>query len=108
MLIRNFAQARLEANFAFIYTLIFGSQIRGLIELEARRKVQNTEALAFNKDVERQNSAAYAGYGFPGWLGFLRNQALVTQIGDEIHITPLGDDFLLWLRTTKLSIDKSL
>ena len=47
VLVRNLAQARLEAAFGFIYAGIFGSQIAGLMELGARRKVPTDEAYKF-------------------------------------------------------------
>ncbi len=46
-LTRSVAQQALNAGFAIVYINIFGSQIKGLIELSARRKVSAAEALLF-------------------------------------------------------------
>jgi hypothetical protein len=107
ILIRNLAQARLETAFGIVYAGIFGSQIVGLNELAARRKVAATEAYTFYQEFEKKYPEIYAGYGFSGWIGFLKDRGLVAQTGDDIRITPLGDDFLTWLRATKLSRNKA-
>lgn len=106
VLVRNLAQARLEAAFGFIYAGIFGSQIAGLISLEARRKVSNDEAHRYFLEVDQRFPQVYADYGFAGWLGFLKNHGLIAQAGDDVAVTDFGDDFLLWLRATRLSIAK--
>jgi hypothetical protein len=106
ILIRNLAQARLEAAFGIIYAGIFGSQIVGLNELAARRRVAASEAHAFYQEFEKKFPEMYTGYGFSGWLGFMKQRGLVEAVGDDIRITPLGDDFLTWLKATKLSTNK--
>jgi hypothetical protein len=106
VLVRNLAQARLEAAFGAIYAVIFGSQITGLKELSARRRVTNAEAHQFYSEVEKQNPEAYAGYGFSGWLSFLKNRGLIRQEGEEVVITDVADDFLTWLQATRLPVNK--
>jgi hypothetical protein len=106
VLVRNLAQARLEAAFGFIYAGIFGSQIRGLIALEARRKIPTDEAFRFYKEIEAQYPEIYAGYGFVGWIGFVKSRGLVAQVADDVAITAFGDDFLRWLQATQLTINK--
>ena len=103
VLIRNLAQARLEAWFGKIYASIFGSQIHGLIELKARRKIPTAQVIAYYEEYEKANPELYKGYGFSGWIGFLRNTGLITQTTDDVVITDVGDDFLSWLDATKLS-----
>jgi hypothetical protein len=106
VLVRNLAQARLEAAFGKIYARIFGSQIQGLIELRARRKVSTADSIGFYEQYEKANPEFYKGYGFPGWIGFLRNTGLITQTTDDVVITEQGDDFLIWLEATKLPPNK--
>jgi hypothetical protein len=106
VLVRNLAQARLEAAFGFIYAGIFGSQILGLIHLEARRKVSTDEVYRFYQEVEAKYPEIYQGYGFAGWLGFLKTHGLTAQKDTDVLITPFGDDFLKWLQATSLSIKK--
>ena len=103
VLVRSLAQARLEAWFGKIYALIFGSQIHGLIELRARRKIPTAQAIAYYEEYEKANPEFYKEYGFAGWIGFLRNTQLITQTEDDVVITDVGDDFLIWLEATKLS-----
>jgi len=107
VLIRNLAQARLEAAFGVAYAGIFGSQIMGLTALEARRKIAANEAYTFYQEFERKYPEVYNGYGFAGWLGFLKQRGLVETVGDDIRITPQGDDFMRWLRATKVSVHKA-
>jgi hypothetical protein len=106
VLVRNLAQARLEAAFGAIYAVIFGSQIAGLKELGARRRVTNAEAHQFYLEIEKQNPEAYAGYGFSGWLGFLKNRGLIRQEGEDVVMTDLADDFLTWLQAARLTVNK--
>jgi hypothetical protein len=107
LLIRNLAQARLEAQFGKIYAVIFGSQIHGLVELKARRKIPTAQALAYYQEYEKANPEMYRGYGFAGWIGFLRNTGLITQTDDDVVITEVGDDFLSWLDASKLSPNRA-
>lgn len=106
LLIRTLAQSRLEAAFGIIYAGIFGSQIAGLIQLEARRRVPTNEAYEFFKTYELKYPEIYKNYGFPGWLQFLKTFGLISQEGEEVLITIAGDDFLRWMRTNNLSADK--
>jgi len=106
ILIRNLAQARLESIFGLIYAVIFGSQITGLLELGARRKVPTKDAHEFCVKFEEKFPEVYAGYGFPGWLGFLKSNGLINHEEDNVIITPFGDDFLAWLRANRLSTNK--
>jgi hypothetical protein len=72
-----------------------------LIELRARRKIPTAQAVAYFE--EKTNPEFYKGYGFAGWIGFLRNNQLITQTEDDVVITDIGNDFLIWLEATKLS-----
>ncbi len=106
VLVRNLAQARLEARFGFIYAGIFGSQIKVLIELGARRVVSSEEAYNFYVEYEKRFPDVYIGYGFPGWINFLINHGLIVQNGSQVAVTDFADDFLIWLRATQLTINK--
>jgi hypothetical protein len=90
-----------------IYTGIFGSQIAGLLQLEARRQVSADEVHAFFKTYEDRHPEAYAGYGFAGWIGFLKQRELVTVKDTTYSITPFGDEFLRWMRSANLPQDKA-
>lgn len=107
ILIRNLAQARLEAAFGIVYAVIFGSQISGLIELAARRKVSAQEVFEFFKPYEEKYPEIYTEYKFSGWSSFLINRGLIEVVGDDIRITDIGDDFLTWLRVKGLGQNKA-
>ena len=70
VLVRNLAQARLEAWFGKVYASIFGSQIHGLIELRARRKIPTAQAIAYYDEYEKANPEFYKGMGLPDGSGF--------------------------------------
>jgi hypothetical protein len=106
ILIRHLAQARLEAAFGIVYAGIFGSQILGLIQLEARRRAPVKEAVEFYQQYERNFPDVYTGYGYTGWFNFIRNSGLVELQGEDIILTAVGEDFLSWLKARKLSINK--
>jgi hypothetical protein len=109
LLVRNLAQARLEAVFGVVYGQLYGTQLAALLELEARRKVTANVAVQFYQErVEKVFPAAYANYGFAGWLGFLKMRGLVEQTHEDIAITDLGVDFVMWLRGSGLDVNKPL
>lgn len=106
VLVRNLAQALLEAAFGLIYAGIFGSQIEALIALEGRRVVTNDEIHKFYLKFEQKFPEVYQTYGFSGWLGFMKTNGLIVQQDVHIKITAYGDDFLGWLRAKQLSIKR--
>ncbi len=106
LLVRALAQSRLESKFGYTYALIFGSQIRGLVELAARRRVSADDALSFYNEAISQNREFYQGYGFGGWLGFLKRNDLIAQDDEGVTITEIGEDFLRWLQAMRLPTNK--
>jgi hypothetical protein len=106
VLIRNLAQARLEAAFGYIYVGIYGSQLNGLIALQARRRVPTSEAYLFYREVEIKYPEHFGERGFSGWLEFLKFHRLVRHDGDDLVITEFGDDFIMWLKAKKLTTSK--
>ena len=108
-LINALAEAQLAASFGVTYAFIFGSQIAGLKELSVRRRATVAEAVTFFSEAERLNPKFYEGYGFAGWLNFLKARNLVAQTGNNqefVEITDIGDDFVLWLERSKLPTNR--
>jgi hypothetical protein len=105
--LRLLAQAQIEATFERIYRLIFGSQISGLRELNARRQVTLAEAKQFYDGVAKQYPQVYPKYSFEEWLGFLRSQGLVSANDGKVIMTDMADDFLLYLITRHLPENKN-
>lgn len=107
VLVRALAQSRLEGLFSTVYGGIFGSQIAGLMALQARRRVTAKEAYEFYKPYEEKHPEVYKSYGFRGWLTYLLGHQLISQQGEDILITEIGDDFLGWMLARNLSQNKA-
>lgn len=108
VLLRALAQSRLEGGHEFTYNRIFGSQILALKRLNEAGRVTLDDALEFFKPYAEQFPTVYRSYGFDGWFGFLKNNALVQQNCDIIEITPFGRDFLIYITEKRLTENKTL
>jgi hypothetical protein len=106
ILLRALAQSRLQAGHEFTYNRIFGSQILGLKRLNEVGRATVDDAREFFKPYAEQFPQIYANYGFDGWLGFLKGNALITQTGNTIEITDFGREFLFYLTAARLSENK--
>ncbi len=108
VLLRALAQSRLESGHEFTYNRIFGSQILALKRLNEVGRVTVDDALEFFKPYAEQFPAVYRSYGFEGWLGFLKNNALVQQNDNILEITHFGRDFLIYVTEKRLVENKAL
>ncbi len=107
-LTRACAVQTLNAGFAVLYAIIFGSQIKALIELRARRRTTAAEALQFFRPYSEQYPQIYESYGFAGWIGFLRDKELIEQVEAlSYQITDYGDEFVAWIQSMGLSPEKT-
>jgi hypothetical protein len=106
ILVRALAQSRLQAGHEFTYNRIFGSQILGLKRLNEAGRATIDDAREFFKPYAEQFPQIYANYGFDGWLGFLKNNSLITQTGNTIEITDFGREFLFYLTAARLVENK--
>jgi hypothetical protein len=106
VLFRALAQSRLQAGHEFTYNRIFGSQILGLKRLDAPGRATVDDAREFFKPYAEQFPEMYDSYGFDGWLGFLKSNSLIAQIGNSIEITDFGRDFLVYMTDSRLSENK--
>lgn len=98
LLVRQLAQSRLEGVFERVYGPIFGSQILGLRALAAKPagKVLRGEALQFFDEL-KSKSVISADIAFEAWLQYLVAFDLVKKTDDEVSITDVGRDFLMFL-----------
>lgn len=108
VLTRVLARSRLETLFERLYYQIFGSQIAGLKVLNAYNSTNLEGARNFLENSTHEVAKLYEGYGFAGWIGFLRDRGLIRQEGETIHITDFGREFLDYIRVNALPEEKAL
>ena len=107
MLLLELSQARLTAHFERAYRAIFGTQILGLRRLNERRIPVGLDDLkAFFVENTAPFPATYENYGFEGWLGFMLNEKLIRYTGEQIEISPVGKDFLIYMTDKGISEEK--
>jgi hypothetical protein len=106
LLVRHLAQSRLEAVFERVYGAIYGSQIAGLRELAKRGgKISMADAVK-GFDEAKSRSAFPANVTFDLWLQFLKVFNLIEAEDNEIRMTDIGNDFLLYLSAKGLPENK--
>jgi hypothetical protein len=106
LLVRHLAQSRLETVFERVYGAIYGSQIAGLRELIKRGgKISMADAVK-GFDEAKSRSAFPANFTFDLWLQFLKAFDFIEAEDNEIRITDIGKDFLLYLSARGLPENK--
>ncbi|OYX00037.1 MAG: hypothetical protein B7Z14_10270 [Bosea sp. 32-68-6] len=105
--ISSMAVKSLENHFLKIYMHIFGTQIEGLRLLRERGGVSVSEARAHFSALKAANPQFYGVYGYDDWVGYLLNAGMIEVADDNIRITELGEDFLLFLHARNLRTDKA-
>jgi hypothetical protein len=108
-LIRHLALSQLYLTFEQCYSLIFGSQIYLLKNLN--------EALGEGRDinfirdyfvlVQSQFSPSFDGWSCDTYMQYLFHNKLATQKDDRVHITVRGIGFLVWLTKSGRSENKT-
>ncbi|MCH8067632.1 MAG: hypothetical protein IIC69_03540 [Nanoarchaeota archaeon] len=96
-------------HFERIYRLIFGSQLKIMLEAE-----QNEGKISLLRTVMHYRTSGWAqrGYNVGDYTLFLVNLGLLTYTTAEKQddafytLTPLGRSFISYLRTNKISLDK--
>ncbi|GGJ21798.1 hypothetical protein GCM10011320_31310 [Neoroseomonas lacus] len=97
-LIRLLSEARIEADFERIYRVIYGSQIRGLRMLGSEGRISLADARKRFDAVISDYPGFYKEGSFDEWLAFLTRMALVAKTEEDmLALTPLGQDFLVFL-----------
>lgn len=102
-LINALAEARVFANFEFIFGTIFQTQIDFLSSLEKRSK-STDEAQASFSDLAAHLNKDFIEWGFVNWVNFLRVNELIDTSTGEFSITQKGRDFLLFVRKYRLGV----
>lgn len=93
-LVRALAEARLFAEFEFIFGIIFNSQIEALKELSHGPKTTAEAEKFFEEEVRPISKELYDEWQFDKWSAFLIAQYLVQVDGGSVQITQKGRDFL--------------
>jgi len=101
------AQLRLEAFFWRAYTLIFGTQIALLYELNARNLTEQ-EIQTYVSSVKEKFPEAYATWSHHTYIEFLKNFEMIQVAGGVFSITEYGKEFLIWIARNQLSPNKNL
>jgi len=89
-------------TFYYIWTSIYGSQVRALNELNRHQLTRET-LHPFYAEAALAYPHIYANYGFEKWIGFLRSYVLIIDIDDRIGMTIKGQAFLKFLLDCSLS-----
>ncbi len=108
-LINQLASLQVALHFERTYNLIFGSQIRLLEGLERLGSSgENYENMAATYQNEQATYAISHSYPLRNYLGFLENAGLVKIISNanrrKVSITPMGVDFLEYIRTMRYPV----
>lgn len=108
VLIRALATARVALDHNTAAHLIFGSQLRLLVALNAARSgLLITEVERFYSDAREAFPPLYASRSFEDWLGFVLSLNLAIRRDGRIEITQFGADFLKYLVDTKLTYERT-
>jgi hypothetical protein len=111
VLIRHLAGTKLLLEFEEIHSLIFGSQIHLLKQLNMSIPIglSEYEVIAHYERVKQLFIDILAEWDSDKYLDFLYSKLLITKNEDNnIHITNLGVEYLTWIIRNGLREDKPL
>ncbi|MGR9149485.1 hypothetical protein ACU8MT_08460 [Rhizobium leguminosarum] len=106
-LVRALAEARVMADFEFIFANIFQSQIDALSELASGPKAIAEAKEYFEETVRPMNKELYSRWDFEQWSAYLLSQKLVEVENGTVQITQKGIDFLDFVRRYKVGFHLS-
>ena len=95
-----------QRRHALIYRALFGSQIAVVRLLNTRSCIDMPIILEYFDVIRNKNPDFYHDVTFDQWLGYLKDVKLVHEDGGKIAITPQGRDFLAYLTTSGLPVNK--
>lgn len=103
-LVRALTYSQLNRHFALAYANIFGSQIRALDRLNAQ-SITHFEAQQLFEELQKDNDL-FKDWTLSNYLQFLYAWRFIKEEGGALHITPTGQNFLLFITTSHLSKDR--
>ena len=110
ILIRHLAGTQLLLNFEQIHQLIFGSQIFLLKKLnEVAGQGRHIEYLiGYVESVKKLYADTLTDWSKDKYLAFLFSRHLIIQHGEQVHITNLGVEYLVWIARSGKRDDNAL
>lgn len=90
------------------YGSIFGSQIRLMRHLHNRRSVYRDEAVSFYNEAKVTSPAPYSNYTFEQWIAYIESFGFVVRDSGKILITDVGDDFVVYITSQRLTGNRAL
>lgn len=109
ILVRHFSWLWITFAFEVVYNSIWGSQLQALKALnESGAHGMSEDILNVWYDIGKAGSPArYVNYTFQNWLTYLHGNFLVHIDANHcVYITPLGNEFLVYLVRNKYSTNK--
>lgn len=109
MLIRQLATTQAAAFFENTYGLIFGSQIDALRRLNSIDSITVDEARNyFENTVRPKFPDEYRNTSFDAWSSFLVTRGFIALDLEKVAIKELGREFLTFLESRNLPLNKAL
>lgn len=110
VLIRHLAGTQLLLGFERIHSLIFGSQLNLLRELNliAPEGFTKQEIEDYFENVKDEFPNSFSGWDVKKYLIYLFSNILIVKNENKIHITNLGQEYLNWIEENNISDRKPL
>ena len=111
VLVRHLAGTQLILEFERIHSLIFGSQIFLLKQLNIAIPIgySETDTYAFFEKVKQIHRDSFTDWDSEKYLTFLISKSLILKNEiNEIHITNMGVEYLTWIARNGISDDRPL
>lgn len=98
VLIRHLAGTQLALQFESIHSVIFGSQIRLLENLNAEESgIEEGKVLSYVNSVFQKHTDSFMNWTLNQYLEFLYNSGLISKSHHAISITDKGIEYLNWM-----------
>jgi hypothetical protein len=111
VLLRHLAGTQLLLEFERIHSMIFGSQLFLLRQLNANipNGVTEVEVFLHFEKVKQQFLESFKNWTAEQYLSYLYSKFLITKDAENnIHLTNLGVEYLIWITRNGLREDKPL
>lgn len=109
VLLRHLAGSQLLLTFEKIHTIIFGSQIRLLRLLNSSsHEISEEDIFQYFSNIKQQFSETLNSWGVEDYLSFLYSSLLITKQDNNIYLTNLGVEYLVWVTRNGITENKPL
>lgn len=106
-LLRQLTVCMILRAFDYTYSLIYGSQIIALQQLNGRVDMTLDDLRPMYDFAAAAYSERYQNFSYEDWFGFLTQSRLVLEDGEYVRITVRGREFLRWLMAAGLNVSKT-